>query len=151
MFASLGSSAWAQTAPLRVTAKPITGVPGAVRGSAGSREAKLRVSLQSLSAKPLEGVETRWTFVVEDDSFAPPYRTFADGSKTVDLKALGRVEFDTEIVEVSRERYGPKLKGYWVQVTCEGKTVFEEHNPESVRKYLEQRRKDAEKNTDRDR
>ena len=133
---------WAQTAPFKVS---VARVSGAAAVSGGSRDAKLRVELQNMSSKALEGIHVEWTFVVEDDSYSSVHRTFSDGDKTVDLKALATMKFDTDAVELARQRYGPKLRGHWAKVSYGGKTIFEEYNPQTVKKYVEQHQKSADK------
>ncbi len=132
----------AQSSPIKVKVTRVSGAQSVLETKT-PREVKLRVNIQNLTSKPLEGLEVRWMFVV-DTSYAP--RQFEEGKKSVELKPLATAEFDSSVVEVSRNTtYGPQLRGHWLRISHEGKTLFEEYNPQTLKKIIEQHEKDKEK------
>jgi hypothetical protein len=140
----LSSSAWAQTSPVKVKVTRVSGAQTVLQSNT-PLEVKLRISLQNLTNKALEGIKAHWTFVTEDNSYSPPRRQFHDGDKTVDLKSLAPFDFDSDMAEVSRNNFGVQLRGHWLQVSYQGKAIFEEFNPQTIKKFIEQHLKEPDK------
>ena len=146
------SDAQAQIAPFRVK---VTRVGGAehtkvleyesdTMETSASRSVKLHLELSNLTNKPLEEIQVQWSLVV---GLGEDGRKFIDGEKIVELKPLGKTEFDTDAAATTQVRVDGRtlpnqgLRGHWVKVTYADKTVFEEFNPQTIKKYIEQRAK----------
>jgi hypothetical protein len=116
-------------------------------GKNATREARLRVDLQNISSKPSDPVWVEWTYVVEE-SEPKPHKAYTHGSKTVDLKAAEHKIFETDGIEVSRRDNHPKNSwiGYQIRISVGGKMIFEDFNPLTVKRMIEQNQKDQDKN-----
>ena len=131
---------WAQNTPFRVK---VARASGASDMATGAKQVKLHVTLENLTNKAIESIDVKWSYVTETGSYTI-VRHFIDGQKTVDLKGMGKLEFDTDAVDIQASSYGPRLRGHWIKVVYNEKTIFEEFNPQSVQKYIEPHLKEGE-------
>jgi hypothetical protein len=160
------AGAFGQIAPLKVTVNRVTGPEHPKTGFSNrvtfKHETHLHIIVENTTGRALEGIETSWVYVLDHVPVMKQHGNvkmneigtgFVTGNKTIALRPAGRMEFDTESVELTRERSESgvlneqTMRGYQFRVAVQGKTVFEETKPPSIEKlvveFLQEQGKEA--------